>query len=67
VDAEPVAEPAAEAPVVEVAPVTEAPAKPARRRKTMKAKSDPEAPRPKRAGTRARKSVRVKTEAADSD
>ena len=67
VDAEPVGEPAAEAPVVEVAPVTEAPAKPARRRKTAKAKPDTEPARPKRAGTRARKTVRVKTEAADSD
>jgi uncharacterized protein (TIGR00288 family) len=64
VDAEPVAEPAAEAPVVEVAPV-EAPAKPARRRRTTKAKPESEAVRPRR--TRARKTVRVKTEAADTD
>jgi uncharacterized protein (TIGR00288 family) len=67
VDAEPVAEPAAEAPVVEVAPA-EAPAKPARRRrKTTKTKPDTEAAKPKRAATRVRKTVRVKTEAADSD
>jgi uncharacterized protein (TIGR00288 family) len=67
VDAEPVAEPAAEAPVVEVAPA-EAPAKPARRRRpTAKTKADAEAAKPKRAATRVRKTVRVKTEAADSD
>jgi uncharacterized protein (TIGR00288 family) len=67
VDAEPVAEPAGEAPVVEVAPA-EAPAKPARRRrKTTKTKPDTEAAKPKRAATRVRKTVRVKTEAADSD
>jgi hypothetical protein len=67
VDAEPVAEPAAEAPVVEVAPA-EAPAKRARRRRrTTKTKPDTEAVKPKRAATRVRKTVRVKTEAADSD
>jgi hypothetical protein len=67
VDAEPVAEPAAEAPVVEVA-AAEAPAKPARRRrKTTKTKPDTETVKPKRAATRVRKTVRVKTEAADSD
>ena len=66
VDAEPVAEPAAEAPVVDVAPA-EAPAKSARRRKTTKTKRDTAPGRPKRTGTRARKTVGVKTEAADSD
>src|SRR5688572_13675701 len=64
VDAEPVAEPAAEAPVVEVA-AAEAPAKPARRRRrTAKPKPDPGTPKPRRTA-RARKSVRAKDVAAD--
>jgi uncharacterized protein (TIGR00288 family) len=66
VDAEPVVEPVAEAPVVEVA-AAEAPAKPARRRRTTKTKPETEAAKPKRAGARVRKTVRVKTEAADTD
>ena len=61
VDAEPVVEAVAEATLVDT------PAKPARRRKTAKPKADADAARPKRAGTRARKTVRVKTEAADGD
>jgi hypothetical protein len=48
-------------------PVAEAPVKPARRRRATKAKTETEAAKPKRAGTRARKTVRVKTEAADGD
>ena len=68
-------EPVAELPIVDAEPVPEAPveaavvdtpAKPVRRRKTAKAKPESSAPKPRRSGGRARKTVRTKGAAAEA-